>query len=417
MYLSPEQKEFVLAHEQDDVRNVALRYNREDMLFLLSQISGRKIAAKKVPSWYKYIDIIYPQHVSLEQASSELMALYKTSLISRKLIALGCDSLTGTFVDLTGGMGIDFSFLAQHFSKAIYVEKNDELCRIAEHNFHVLGLEEVTVCCEAAEFYLKETAPVDLIYIDPSRRDDVGRKLFRIEDCSPDLSTLKSLLLKKARLIMIKYSPMLDISSALKILSCVSEVHVVSVNNECKELLFILSDKDSAENNREGVFNQKQKIEPLFIAINLKQSGREESFSFTPLQEKNANVLFAKTLGKYLYEPNTSILKAGAFKSVSEAYSLLKLHINSHLYTSDELIENFPGRIFEVETFFVPNKKNIKTFIHQTKRANITVRNFPMTVADIRRKTGIEDGGDIYLFATTLSDEQKIWLVCKKYAC
>lgn len=414
MELTPEQKQFILAHEQENVRETALRFVRDDMPLLLSQIIGRRMAEKKIPAWYAEEDIIYPPHLSLEQSSSELTARYKASLISgRNDTFVDLTSFVettnpgsvewenNTFADLTGGMGIDFSFLSPYFRTAFYVEQNEELCRIAEHNFQVLGLRNTTIYCAGAEHFLKETIPLDFIYLDPSRRDNIGRKLFRIDDCSPDLLKIKPWLLEKSGRALVKYSPMLDISLAVKSLGYVSEVHVVSVDNECKELLFLLSSKTTV-------------IEPLFVAVNLKRSGREERFLFTITQEQETLVGFADNPDRYLYEPNSSILKAGAFKSVAEAYSLQKLHINSHLYTSDKLIEDFPGRIFEVETFFVPNKKNIKTFSQETRKTNITVRNFPMTVAEIRRKTGLEDGGDIYLFATTLANGQKVWIICRK---
>jgi len=208
------------------------------------------------------------------------------------------------------------------------------------------------------------------------------------------------LLLEKAGQVMVKYSPMLDISLALKTLGNVREVHVVSVDNECKELLFLLS-KTAGD-------------APQYVAVNLKRSGEKDRFSFTMAQEQQAEITFADAPGRYLYEPNASILKAGAFKSVAQSYSLQKLHINSHLYTSNVLVADFPGRIFEIETFFVPKKQNSKSFTMETKKANIAVRNFPMTVAEIRRKTGLADGGDLYLFATTLSDERKVWIVCRK---
>jgi 16S rRNA G966 N2-methylase RsmD len=341
--------------------------------------------------WYAEAGIFYPLHLALEQASSELTARYKASLVRDG---------NGTFADLTGGMGVDFSFLSPHFREAVYVERNEDLCRIAAHNFRLLGLKNVTLHCADAESFLRETVPLDFIYLDPSRRDNAGRKVFRIEDCSPDLSEIKPLLLEKSGTAMVKYSPMLDISLALKSLDCVSAVHVVSVDNECKELLFLLS--KTAVN------------EPLFVAVNLKRSGREERFTFTPEQEQKAVFPFAGEPGRYLYEPNASILKAGAFKSVAQAYNLQKLHINSHLYTSDERVADFPGRVFEVESFFLPNKQNLKTFLQCTKKANITVRNYPAPVAGIRHKTGLKDGGDVYLFATTLAGERKVWIVCRK---
>ncbi|RNC63741.1 class I SAM-dependent methyltransferase [Proteiniphilum sp. X52] len=413
MRLTPEQKRFILAHEREDVRRTALRFVRDDMPLLLTQIAGRQMAEKKIPSWYAEEDIIYPPHLSLEQSSSELTARYKASLVSGRNASFAdltsfvettnagsVEWENNTFADLTGGMGVDFSFLSPYFREAFYVEQNEDLCRMAEHNFQVLGLGNATIYCGGAERFLKETTPLDFIYLDPSRRDDAGRKLFRIEDCSPDLLKIRPWLLEKSGRVMVKYSPMLDLSLAVKTLRCVSAVHIVSVDNECKELLFLLS--------------KRAVNEPLFVAVNLGRSGGKEIFSFTPEQERNASIPLAGEPGRYLYEPNTSILKAGAFKSVAQAYNLQKLHANSHLYTSDELVADFPGRVFEVEAFFVPNKKNIKTFLQDTKKANIAVRNFPMTVAEIRRKTGLADGGDIYLFATTLAEGQNVWIICRK---
>jgi hypothetical protein len=419
MQLTSGQRDFILAHEREDVRETALRFAREDMPLLLAQIAGRQAAEKKIPSWYAEAAIFYPPHLSLEQSSSELTARYKASLLSENNEAGLNFSVTetlrtpamwknGAFADLTGGMGVDFSFMARHFREAVYVERSEELCRIAEHNFGVLGLKNATVRCAGAERFLKETSPLDLIYLDPSRRDDAGRKLFRIADCSPGLPEIKPLLFEKSDRVMVKYSPMLDISLAVKSLGCVREVHVVSVENECKELLFLLSKTVEDKPVKE------LEDEPLFIAVNLKRSGERERFSFTMAQEQDAAVTFAGEPGLYLYEPNASILKAGAFRSVARMYALRKLHVNSHLYTSDKLVENFPGRIFKVEAFFTPNRKNIKAFSQETKKANITVRNFPATVAEIRRKTGLEDGGDTYLFATTLAGERRVWVKCGK---
>lgn len=399
MELSLPQKEFIRTHGEMDVRELALRFSRDDMALLLSQIAGRQTARLKIPSWHGREDIFYPAHLSLEQASSELTARYKSSLVST-IIENSAEGGNGRFADLTGGMGIDFSFMAPLFREADYVEQNEELCRIAEHNFGVLGLHHVTVHCDSAAHFLQEANPYDLIYLDPARRDDAGRKVFRIEDCTPDLTSLKERLLERAGHVMVKYSPMLDISLATKTLGNVREVHVVSVDNECKELLFLLS-KTAGE-------------VPQYVAVNLKRSGEKERFSFSVAQEQQADISFADSPGRYLYEPNASILKAGAFKSVAQSYNLQKLHINSHLYTSNVLVADFPGRIFEIETFFVPNKQNSKSFAMETKKANIAVRNFPMTVAEIRRKTGLADGGDLYLFATTLSDERKVWIVCRK---
>lgn len=399
MQLSLSQKEFIRAHGEEDVRALALRFSREDMALLLSQIAGRQMARLKIPSWAGQDDILYPAHLSLEQASSELTARYKASLVSA-ITEDSAEAGNARFADLTGGMGIDFSFMSPLFREADYVEQNGELCRIAEHNFGVLGLHHATVHCDHAAHFLEDAAPYDLIYLDPARRDEAGRKVFRIGDCTPDLTEINELLLEKAGQVMVKYSPMLDISLALKTLGNVSEVHVVSVDNECRELLFLLSKTGDDS--------------PQYVAVNLKRSGEMDRFSFAMAQEQQADISFADAPGRYLYEPNASILKAGAFKSVAKSYNLQKLHINSHLYTSNVLMADFPGRISEVETFFVPNRQNSKSFTRETKKANIAVRNFPMTVAEIRRKTGLTDGGDLYLFATTLSDERKVWIICRK---
>ncbi len=391
MPLTAEQKQFIRSHEKDDVRQTALRFSgKKDMPFLLAQIAGRQMAKHKIPSWYEKDDVVYPVHLSMEQASSEATARYKASLMPEGKTRL---------VDLTGGLGVDFSFLSPHFSEAVYVEQNKDLCAVAAHNFEVLELKNAAIKNTTGEAFLKEITNIDLIYLDPSRRDGAGRKVFRIEDCSPDVAQIKSLLLEKSGLTVIKYSPMLDISLAIKTLQYVQEVHVVSVENECKELLFLLS-----KNTHECVYH----------AVNLKKNAEAESFSFSPEQEQHAESVLTSEIGKYLYEPNTSILKAGAFNVVSSAFLVKKLHKNSHLYTSDNLVADFPGRIFEVQQVFSPNKNNIRQFISETKKANISVRSFPLSVAGIRRQSGLEDGGNTYLFATTLADESKVWISCTK---
>jgi hypothetical protein len=279
------------------------------------------------------------------------------------------------------------------------VEQDPELCEIAANNFQTLGLQGFVVKNEASETFVEKMSLTDMVFLDPARRDDAGRKVIRIEDCSPDVSEIQNALLTKAKLVVIKFSPMLDISSAVKSLKKVSEVHVVSVENECKELLFLLS---------------SQAEDTVYYAVNLNKGGNIEVFSFTPEEERSLEIPFTRTIGKYLYEPNASILKAGAFKSVAQQYAVQKLHVNSHLYTSDKRISTFPGRVFEVKEWFVPNKKNVKSFLSLTKKANIAVRNFPLSVAEIRRKTGLREGGDVYLFATTVADSEKIWVIGTK---
>ena len=393
MQLSSKQKQFIIDHEHENVSTLALQdslFIDEDKLFLLTQISGRQIAKNKIPILYNNENIIYPVHLSLEQSSSELTARFKASLFPDK---------KEIFVDLTGGFGIDFMFLSTNFFNSVYVETDQRLCDIAEYNFHQLGLNNVSIIHSNAESYIRETNKVDLLFLDPSRRNSDGRKVFRIEDCSPNLAEIAEILVEKADKVLIKYSPMLDISLALKTLLNVVHVYVVSVENECKELLFLMS---------------KEKSELEYHTVNLKKNGDNETFLFSPEDEQNCKIEFTSQLGNYLYEPNASILKAGGFTIIADRYGVKKLHRNSHLYTSEEMISSFPGRKFKIENVISPNKRHLQTILAETKKANIAVRNFPMSVEEIRKKTRLKEGGDIYLFATTLVDEKKVWIICRK---
>ena len=395
MNLSSQQKQFIHLHENENVRDLALRFSRKDLPFLLAQIKGRQMAKHKIPSWHKNDHLLYPTTLSVEQSSSEITAQYKSSLFPKG---------KRRFADISGGWGVDFYFLSQLFEEAVYVEQNEELCAIAQHNFNALGLKNVTIKNEKSDDFLQQTPTFDVIFADPARRSNTGQKVFKIEDCSPDISQLKTALLEKSNCVMIKYSPMLDISLAVKTLENVREVHIVSVDNECKELLFLLYASTLADQNRELIYH----------TINLKKNSKTESFSFQPIAERQLEIEFASQLDTYLYEPNASILKAGGFNSVSSAFSVKKLHKSSHLYTSNALTPKFPGRVFKIQNQFAPNKKNIRDFLSETKKANIAVRNFPMSVDEIRRKTGLKEGGNVYLFATTLQSEEKVWIFCEK---
>ncbi len=389
MNLTPAQQSFIQEHEREEVHALALRYKGKDIPFLLVQIAGRQMAQKRIPTWYRNRELLYPVHLSLEQASSEMTARYKASLIRRQ---------GKLFADLTGGMGVDFSFLAPHFQRALYADRDETLCRLAMHNFAKLGLTHAEVHQLESELILSQLPYADLIYLDPARRDKEGRKVIRIEDCSPDLSQLTVQLREKAEQVMIKYSPMLDISLAVKTLGRVSELHVVSVENECKELLFLLS-KDAGT--------------PLIHAVNLKKEGGSEQLHFSPAEEKN-EAAYCVAPDRYLYEPNSSILKAGAFNVTAHRFSLHKLHKHTHLYTSSRLVKNFPGRTFQVEEWFLPDRKQIRQFVKTFPQTNITVRNYPHTVSEIRNRWRLQEGGDHYLFATTLADGQKVWIRCRK---
>lgn len=383
---------FIEENARADVRSLALQARKfpdVDMAEAVTQIAGRQVAEAKIPSWYRTPGLLYPRHLSMEQCSSEATALYKAGLVQGD-----------TFADITGGFGIDCSFLSRRFRRADYVERQAELCELARHNFPLLGL-EIGVHHQDGIDYLKAMRPVDCLYLDPARRDGHGGKTVAISDCEPDVSAWEDLLVTKARTVLVKLSPMLDLSLALKTLKHVCEAHVVSVNNECKELLLLLrGTPDSPE-----------------IPIHCEHiagTGIRQHFIFSQAQERNSDCPLAHEVGAYLYEPNASILKAGAYRSLTQAYPVRKLHPSSHLYTSDCLVDDFPGRSFRVEAVSGFGKKELKTFLQGMEKANLTIRNFPSSVAELRKRLKLKEGGEDYLFATTLTDERKVLIKGKK---
>ena len=392
MQLSSETLRFIEENVRADVRSLALqakKYPQVDMAMAVVQIAGRQIAEAKVPSWYRTEGLLYPKHLSMEQCSSEVTALYKAGLVEGE-----------TFADLTGGFGIDCSFLSRKFKQADYVERQEELCDLACHNFPLLGL-NVRVHNEDGVAYLNQMTLVDCLFLDPARRDGHGGKTVAISDCEPDVSALEELLVEKARTVMVKLSPMLDLSLALKTLKHVHEVHVVSVNNECKELLLLL---------------RKEPV-PSEIKIHCEQivnTCEHQHFVFTQEQERASDCPLATQVEAFLYEPNASILKAGAYRSLTQAYPLKKLHTSSHLYTSPDFIEGFPGRKFKVEAISNFGKKELKAFLQGMEKANLTIRNFPSSVAELRKRLKLKEGGEDYLFATTLAGESKVLIKCRK---
>ncbi|BEG99930.1 THUMP-like domain-containing protein [Bacteroides sedimenti] len=384
--------QFIREHLDDDTSKLALqakKYPDVDMPFVINQIVGRKMAMEKIPSWGNKDGLLYPRHLSLEQCSSEATAKYKASLVKGD-----------TMVDLTGGFGIDCAFLSANFRQAVYVERQQELCEIATSNFPLMGLSHIKVVNEDGVGYLSQMEPADLIFLDPARRDEKGGKVVAIADCEPDVARLSELLISKARQVMIKLSPMLDLSLALRDLPYAKEVHVVSVANECKEVLIILE---------KGAPDKEMAIH----CINVLKNGEVQRYTFSKEQESEV-CDYTDEIGTYLYESSASILKAGGYKSIANSFNLKKLHPNSHLYTSNIKQADFPGRCFECKSVFSLNKKELKTYLGDVKQANITIRNFPSTVADLRKKLRLSDGGDIYLFATTLKSEQKVLIKCHK---
>ena len=392
MPISAETLHFIEEHIRDDVRSLALqarKYPDVDMAEAVVQIAGRQKAESKLPSWYCTPGLLYPKHLSMEQCSSEATARYKATLMEGY-----------SFADLTGGFGIDCAFLSQRFRESHYVERQEELCRLAAHNFPLLGL-QIEVHHLDGIGYLEQMEPVDCLFLDPARRDGHGGKTVAISDCEPDVGAMEELLVSKARRVMVKLSPMLDLSLALKTLKHVREVHVVSVNNECKELLLIL---------------QKTPVSsdvPIHCE-HILSSGGHQHFVFTQEQERVADVPLASEMDAWFYEPNTSILKGGAYRSLASAYGVKKLHTSSHLYTSARFIEDFPGRSFRVEAVCGFSKKELKDLLQGVEKANLTIRNFPSSVAELRKRLKLKEGGDIYLFATTLSRGQKVLIKCSR---
>lgn len=403
MMLTEETLRFIREHLNDDVRSLALqarKYPGVDMPAAITQIAGHQAAKEKIPTWAGIEDIRYPVHLSLEQCSSEATARYKAEII-RTFAGREDTSSWDSLTDLTGGFGIDCAFLSSCFKKATYVERQERLCEIASHNFPLLGLNHITVSHEDGIGHLQKMSPVDWIFIDPARRDGHGGKTVAISDCEPDVAALEELLLEKARHVLVKLSPMLDLTLALHDLKHVQQAHIVSVSNECKELLLVLGHTAETENI------------PIHC-INIHNSQPTQSLVFTRREEKEQPARYTATLKAYLYEPNASILKAGAFRSICHIYKVEKLHPNSHLYTSDEYMPDFPGRKFRITNSGSLNKKEVKELLGSEKKANLTVRNFPASVAELRKRLKLAEGGDNYLFATTLADEKKTLIACKQ---
>lgn len=389
---------FIAEHRSDDVRALALqasKYPDVDMPTALTQIAGRQTAETKMPTWAATEGILYPPHLSMEQCSSEVTAYYKASVVS------GYDGPCYSLADLTGGFGIDFSFLAPHFGQAIYVERQEVLCQTARHNFPLLGLSAARVIYADGVDYLRQMPAVDWLYLDPARRNGHGGKTVAIADCEPDVTALETLLLEKAVHVLVKLSPMLDLAQALHTLKHVVAAHVVSVAGECKELLLVLARGEAPQADDVPV-----------RCVNL--SATDDAFTFTRHEEQEAPCRYADAPRAYLYEPNASLLKAGAFRSLSYIYKVEKLHTNSHLYTSDEALPCFPGRMFRIDGWCGFSKREVKEQLADVQKANLTVRNFPATVADLRKRLKLAEGGDTYLFATTLTDGRKALLRCSK---
>ena len=454
---------FVRQHADDDVRMLALRGTKDsevDMTDALQQIQGQQTARRKLPSWAACEGILFPPHLSMEQCSSEQTGRYKAEVVKNLYEAKGhtfyeakgnsfLNNESGGFlnkegdgflnnegdtpyesplklVDLTGGFGVDFSFLAPLFSEAVYVERQEGLCALARHNFEVLGLRHAQVVCGTAEDFLgslpnkADRAEGNLlIFLDPARRDEHGARTYGIADCTPDVLTLRDALLDKADYVMLKLSPMLDWRKTVSDLGtdCVREVHIVSVGGECKELLLVLSKEG------EGMClvceNDGKKWEPTQKAIQKptpspsQEEGGLEKVR-TNLTPQSPLLLGGAGGGLLLFEPNASVMKAGCFDALAAQFGVQQLAQNSHLFVSDERVGEFPGRAFKVESVTTMNKKELKQALGGLKQANITVRNFPLTVAELRKRLKLSEGGSVYIFATTLANGNHVLIVCQR---
>lgn len=396
--------EFIREYRERDIRQLALQANRfpdVDMPYALDQIQGWQIARRKLPKWAACDGVIFPPHLSMEQCSSEPTAQYKLNLAMEWAERVGHAS---RMTDLTGGFGVDFSFTSCAFAAATYVERNEQLCHIVEHNLPLLGLNNATVVCADAVEYLSTVEPQTMLFLDPARRDEHGAKTVMLADCTPDVVQLLPKLLEKSRFTMLKLSPMLDWHKAVDDLQdAVREVHIVSVGGECKELLLVLS----------TVVESELKV---YCADLSTASDTSSLFVYTPGSSAPvANSTFNIQHSTFLHEPNASIMKAGCFDELAAAYGVSPVSRNSHLFLSDEPIEDFPGRSFVVERVTTMNKGELRKALVGIEKANIATRNFPLTVAELRKRLKIKDGGDVYIFATTTAEGEHLLLISRKY--
>jgi len=383
-------QEFINTSMQGNFTKIALMKNPfPDVKWndILNQIASKAKAKDKLPTWYAHKCIIYPSKISIEQTSSEIAAKYKASLISGV-----------TLIDLTGGFGIDDYFFAQHFNKVVHCEINEGLSAIVNHNFHILNQRNIE-CYEgdSLDILKKIDQKWSWIYIDPSRRSDVKGKVFMLKDCLPNVPNLLDIYFEYSDNILIKTAPILDITSGLTELKHVKNIHIVAIDNEVKELLWEI----------ENGFSDTTTLNAVSISKN----------GTTVFSVKHSDV-YADEKSEYampsefLYEPNAAMMKTGAFESIGIHYGICKLHQHSHLYTSDEKI-SFPGRKFAIKNILHFDKTEMKKHL-EGKKCNISVRNFPVTVEELRKKWKLKDGGDLYCFFTTNLNNEKIVLLCEK---
>jgi 16S rRNA G966 N2-methylase RsmD len=388
--LTNQEIEFIQNNLKEDIVKLILqeqRFPNLDIKKLANQIKARKKAISKLPTFAQNTAVFFPPTIAWQQCSSEFTAKYKASLIKGK-----------TIVDLTGGFGIDTFYLAQQFEEVTYIEQQKNLSEIVTYNNTVLNQNNIKVINNDSIAVLKKMDDIDVIYLDPARRNENERKVISLEDSFPNIIELQDDLLQKSKNIMLKTSPMLDIHQALRQLKNVTAIHVVAVENECKELVFIQS------------HNKKENIPIKLYCINIHRNGEKDVFETFYNNKESIEYSLPK---KYIYDPNKAIHKANVFNTFGNTFGLIKIAPNTHLYTADVLIDNFQGRVFELEAILKPSKKVLKKAL-SNKKANLIVRNFPETVAELKKKLKIQDGGNQYLMAVTLDNRDKVILKCKR---
>ena len=387
--MTPALMAFIQAHLSDDPDRLLLsasRYPEIDMPFVVAQITARRQIKEKLPTWYQQEQLLFPAKIAAEQCSSEQTALYKQQLVTEE----------DTLCDLTGGLGIDSYYFSRRVKQVYYIERFPSYCEVARANMATLGARNVAVLEGDSTQWLDQLPAIDVFYVDPARRGEGNKRMFALSDCEPDLTQLLPRLLAKAPRVIAKLSPMADLRQTLALLPTTQAIHILSVKNECKELLFVIG--------REP----RESAVPIHCVHLTKQAASDERFVCSLEAEQQAASHLATTLRRYLYEPNASVLKAGAFKQVACQFPVEKLQVSSHLYTSDYYLDRFPGRRFEVDEVIPFHSKSCKQLAGQSLQANVTTRNFPLTVEALRKKCRIREGGDIYLFATTGPKEEKL---------
>ena len=387
--------EFIRIHADEDVRQLAFlgkKNPKVDMAYALDQIAGRQKARVKIPSWASIDGIVYPPHISMEQCSSEQTARYKARIAGNG----------EKIVDLTAGFGVDMAFMSAGFKQAVHVEMQPQLCAISSENYKHLGLNHIQVVCSDGVGYLHQMEHADLIFIDPARRDQHGARTYGIADCTPNVLEIIDEMLQKADRVMIKLSPMLDWQKTVADVGNVSQVHIVSVGNECKELLLEVKN-GKGEKVKVFCVNDDQ--------VFSYEIGETHPFTLSPLHSFTSSPLHSFT---FLYEPNASVMKAGCFNLISHRFGITQPDANSHLFLADKLVEGVPGGGFVIERVSTMNKRELKEALAGIDKANVAVRNFPLSVADLRKRLKLKDGGDVYIFATTDAKKGHLVMVCRK---